>query len=327
MSTQTQFALQRLGQLFVVPMMNITFTIMWMATRLGFRRAVLELLGSQMQSRRIKQRAFQSYQPTKRDLFVCTYSKSGTNWMMQIAYQIAHHGHGDYEHIHDVVPWPDAPMPSIVTLDDDATYRGAPTGMRVIKTHLESEYVPYSPEAGYIVVVRDPKEIFVSSYFFSSGMFSDSVMVPVDEWHAMFLSDKFPYGSWSEHLASYWPWRSRDNVLFFTFAEMKQDLPGVVRRVAEFMDVALSEEELALVVEKSEFSYMKRIDHKFVPHRPRLFKNMGKTVMIRKGEHGKSSELLSHEQQAQIDRYMRAELRRHGCDFPYDETYVTVDCM
>jgi hypothetical protein len=28
---------------------------------------------------------------------------------MQIAYQIAHNGQGSYDHIHDVVPWPESP--------------------------------------------------------------------------------------------------------------------------------------------------------------------------------------------------------------------------
>ncbi len=36
-----------------------------------------------------------------------TYAKSGTNWMMQIAHQLIYHGKGEYNHLHDVVPWPD----------------------------------------------------------------------------------------------------------------------------------------------------------------------------------------------------------------------------
>jgi len=35
--------------------------------------------------------------------------------IMQIAYQIAHYGHGEFEHIHDEIPWPESPMPGIVS--------------------------------------------------------------------------------------------------------------------------------------------------------------------------------------------------------------------
>ncbi len=307
--------LQSLPSLF----MFLVFMVIWISNKLGFSQAAMKLMTRQMQSPRLKARAFSGYQPTARDVFVCTYAKSGTNWTMQIAYQIAQRGNGEFAHIHDVVPWPEAPLPGIVRLDDERTYRHTATGMRVIKTHLESSYVPYSPEAKYIIVVRDPKEVCVSSYFFMDGIIGQQVSV--DRWHAMFLSDSFIHGSWVEHLAGYWPWRTRPNVLLLSYGEMKEDLEGSVRRIAQLMGTELSAAELAQVVEKSSFSYMKRIDHKFIPPRPWPLKWLRQPVMIRKGERGASSELLSVAQQEQIDRHMQAELRRYGCDFPYERVF------
>jgi hypothetical protein len=42
-------------------------------------------------------------------------------------------------------------------------------------------------------------------------------------------------------------------------------------------------------------------------------------AMMRKGEQGGSSELLSRERQREMDAYFRAELARLGSDFPYEE--------
>jgi hypothetical protein len=47
----------------------------------------------------------------------------------------------------------------------------------------------------------------------------------------------------------------------------------------------------------------------------------GEAKMIRKGQSGASSELLTLEQQRRIDDYCRAELKRLGSDFPYDEMF------
>jgi hypothetical protein len=101
-----------------------------------------------------------------------TYPKSGTNWMLQIAYQLIHHGNGEFDHIHSVVPWPDAVVLSrtmrkyAIPLKLATAWRAAPERKRVIKTHLNWGLIPYSKEARYIAVIRDPKDAFVSLYFF-----------------------------------------------------------------------------------------------------------------------------------------------------------------
>ena len=54
----------------------------------------------------------------------------------------------------------------VVPLSDDTARQAAPTGLRVIKTHLEWEQIPYTPDARYICILRDPKDAFVSNYLF-----------------------------------------------------------------------------------------------------------------------------------------------------------------
>lgn len=290
--------------------------LLGLAVRLGLTMPMMRLMGKRMNSPAGKRRAFADYTPTGHDVFVATFSKSGTNWMMQIAYQIAHYGQGEFEHIHDEIPWPEAPMPGIVSLTDTGPQKRSPTGLRVIKTHAEAEYVPYNEEARYIVVVRDPRDVFVSGYYFAGTILPGGITYSVDEFLQSYLSGHFLFGSWAAHLAGYWAWRERKNVLVIFYDELKRDPSGSVQRVADLLGVTLTEEQVAAVVEKSSFAYMQAIDHKFMPPIP--FRQGGKKpVLMRSGKSGEAVELLSPEQEQAIHAFAQAELARLGSDFPY----------
>jgi len=265
---------------------------------------------------------FGDYQPTEHDVLVCSGFKSGTNWTMQIAVQIAHRGHAEFEHIHDLVPWPELPERALFAIDvkNERPRNDSPTGLRVIKTHLPIGDIPYVDSARYLCVVRDPKDVFVSSYFFI-GSIAGPFMPSLRTWLDIFTSSAALEGGWGEHLDSFWQIHDRDNVLFLTFEEMKKDLSGAVDRIAKFMGVELTPDEHAAVVERSSFNYMKQIGHKFDPigigppwARP-------KGAMVRRGQHGKSDELLSAADRRRIDDFWRDELRRLESDFPYDQAF------
>jgi hypothetical protein len=264
---------------------------------------------------------FGDYPPTPHDVFACVYFKSGTNWLMQIALQTIHRGAARFEHVHDVVPWPDSPARAYaVPLTDEAAWRNCPTGYRVIKTHLDSAKVPFSPEAHYICVVRDPKDVCVSAYLFLRAEVLGPMMPSVENFVHYFLSASFQFSPWAVYVNGYWRMRDRDNVLFMTYEEMRQDLAAAVRRIGALLGIDLTQQEIDSVVRQSSFDHMKSIEHKFetgmiVP----WAKPQG--AMIRRGRVRGSSELLTPPLQRRIDDHFRAELKRLGCDFPYDEAF------
>jgi hypothetical protein len=264
---------------------------------------------------------FQAYEPTTHDVFVCSYFKSGTNWTQHIAVQVAYRGRAEFEHIHDLVPWPDMPDRArfAVPLADDRPRAASPTGLRVIKTHLALSAIPYSSVARYVCVVRDPKDVFVSSYHFVRAIALGPAMPSVARWLDTYLSPDTPLGSWAEHLQSYWAVRDRPNVLFLTYEQMRSDLPAAVDKIAAFMGVQLTLEERAAVIAQSSFEHMKKISSRFDPTGAPWASSRG--AMIRRGERGTSGELISAADQRRIDDYWRAELRKLGSDFPYDEAF------
>ena len=302
---------------------GIVGPLVWFLQKTGRAERAFSRMSAGRQKRFKEKNPLRDYVPGKQDVFVATYAKSGTNWMMQIAHQLIWHGAGEFDHIHSVVPWPDTKMMGpferyAVPLEDALDWETSPERKRVIKTHFDWDLLPYSQDARYIMVLRDPKDIFVSGYFFVRDGVLGAAMPSVDTWYKLFLSDgSLIGGSWSANTAGYWAQRHRPNVLIVSFKSMKRDLKGAVQKVAQFLDIDAPESLIDLVAEKSSFEYMKRIDHKF---------RMGKIIpwlpegaMIRKGAQGGSSELLSRERQREIDTHFMAELKRLGSDFPYEE--------
>jgi Sulfotransferase domain len=200
------------------------------------------------------------------------------------------------------------------------TSKAAPTGLRVIKTHLCADRVPYTAAARYICVVRDPKDVFVSSYHFIRLSMLGTLMPTPARWLDLFLSDDAPFWPWAQHVDGYWRMRERPNVLFMTYEEMKADLELAVRKIAAVMGVELTAGEFDAVVRQSSFAHMKSIGHKFDPPTISPFCRAEGT-MIRRGERGSASEMLSAEDQARVDDYCRADLKLRGSEFDYDRAF------
>lgn len=263
------------------------------------------------------------YTPGKGDVVVSTYPKSGTTWALQMAYQIGYLGEGDFEHLDRVIPWPDKLIPlETPEVDDRSHLADSPTGLHVIKSHLEAAYVPYREEAKYITVVRDPKDMLVSLVHFENGfnqlLFDD--IVPPQVWIDTFISDNFIYQPWPMFIDSWWSISDRDNVLVLIYEEMQADPRGTIRQLATFLGIDLTEAQVDKVAAKSDFAYMKANNHKFDP--PAW--DSGFVPLIREGKTGSAKQLLTTAQQAQVDAHCLGEFARLGSSFPYAEKFTVV---
>lgn len=291
---------------------------MWLLDRLGLLHRIVLAFTRLLGARAHHLQAWHGYQPGSHDVIVCANMKSGTNWAMQITHQIAHRGRGEFDHIYDVVPWPDCFVDDFaLPLEDPAPLAASPTGLRVIKTHLPWSEIPYAPSATYVCVVRDPKDVVVSAWHFVRDVLAGPLIPPLRTWIELILAPDFP-ASWAASAASYWAERERPNVLFLSYREMKQDLDGAVRRIAAVMDVELGADEHAAVVARSSFDYMKSIDERFYPGAMSPFA-FGTGRLMRRGQQGASHELLTRKQQEHVDAVCRAQLAGLGSDLPYDE--------
>ena len=240
-------------------------------------------------------RAAAAYRPTGQDVFVATQMKCGTTWMQQVAYEILHKGEGDlgdnrHLHLNAVSPWIESfdgvPMAQAPLLGNSKR--------RVIKTHLPAKLCPYGEQAQYLYVTRHPVSCYASivDYF---HLMAGPLSPPAPELLDWFCSDRLWWLSWPEHVSGWWDWsQQKKNVLFLHFEEMKQDLPGVVRKAARFLGEDLSEEQVRRVAHKSSFEYMRDHEELFEMSPPNLFSV--------NGTYFKSGRINRHESVPETDK-------------------------
>lgn len=264
--------------------------------------------------------AYSTYIPSANDILTVGYFRSGTNWTMHTCFQIAHLGEGEFDHIQDVIPWPDAPVPEkSVGLYAPESYQ-SPTQLRVIKSHNLPSQIPFNNEAKFISVIRDPKDVAVSGYHFFRSFVFGKMMPSPSMWLDRFLSANPVFGTWHDFTAGWYALREKPNVLFLTYEQMKKDSDAAIRKIAHLTKVDLSPRILKKIKSKTSFDYMKTINDKFYPANRSAF-SFAKGEMIRCGKTGTGKGLFSTIELAKIDSYFSSKLKELGCGFPYDTVY------
>lgn len=234
-----------------------------------------------------------TYKPEPSDVFITPYPKCGTTWVQQIVHGLRTRGSMEFSEITAVVPWLE--LAHDMNLDLDAPQVASP---RAFKSHLRWQDIPKGGR--YINVYREPEDALVSMYRFLEGWFFEPGTISLIEFaEEHFLKRQEGMDYWA-HAASWWRQRKRDNVLLLCFEHMKQDLPGTVRRIADFIDCPLDEDLLTLVVNQSKLQFMKQHANQFDDHLLRETRDKvcglppgGESSKVRQGTSGGSSILLS----------------------------------
>jgi hypothetical protein len=302
--------------------------ILWLNSRLvklDFRRARIRHKGVSGPSGTCSADSFaraEAYTPRPEDVFVVTQMKCGTTWMQHVVYEVLNRGNGDLTAtgtaMYAVSPWLEGRKSVPV---ERAPLIGAERPSRIIKTHLPTSLCPYSPEAKYIYVARHPVSCFASCIDFVAtnvGRMAPA-MLAYEEW---FRSPELMWwGTWTDHVAGWWSLAQRSpNVLFVFFEDMKRDLAGTARRVAEFLGVApLADAELARIIEKCGFRYMQEHQDNFEMHAPHILQTNAELFVSGTANR---HEDVPEDARERTRAWAAAELA--GSDFPLARAYPDV---
>ena len=256
------------------------------------------------------------------DIVVATYAKSGTTWMQQIIAQLLFDGTEDLE-VAEMSPWLDLRVPP---KEVKLPVVEAMTHRRFLKTHLPVDALVFSPQAKYVYIGRDGRDVVWSFYNHhvnandtwyealndTPGLVGPPMERPRDDIREYFLEwlerDGYPLWPFWENIRSWWAIRELPNVMLIHFAELKADMPGQIRRVAEFLDIPIREESWDKILLHCSFDYMKQHATKSTPLGG-AFWDGGAQVFVNKGVNGRWTEVLTPED---VERYEATALAELG---------------
>lgn len=197
---------------------------------------------------------FRPYAEQQGDVFITSWAKSGTTMMQQMFHQLrmgAATGAGDmdFDDISRVVPWADTAM--MLDFNLMAPQRAAPRGF---KSHREYERLPAGMR--YVVTLRDPKETFVSFYRFFDGWHLERGALTLDEFFPLWLGGGPGGCDYFTHLLSWWERRAAPDTLLATYGRAASNRHWMIRRMAEFLDIPLTDALAAMVAEHTSRGFM-----------------------------------------------------------------------
>ncbi|XP_070555613.1 sulfotransferase 1B1-like [Ptychodera flava] len=263
------------------------------------------------------------------DLFLLTYPKSGTHWLMEII-PLVLNGRDTEAAIPlekkglllEMVLAKDGDDPRVLFLkknhgipdDFDVSQIESP---RFLASHIKYDNLPkqlFEKKTKVIYLARNPKDVAVSllnqiarppinapddlSLFLTTSFFTDK--------------DKGGSGEWGVHVSKWWKQKDEDHVLFLKYEDLRKDMKTGIQAIAKFLGKDLSFETVTKIADHCTIDNMKEIS-KDDP----VLKAMGwkDNPFVRKGKVGGWKERFTVAQSEMMDKYCEKWLTGTGLEF------------
>lgn len=259
------------------------------------------------------------------DIVISTAYKAGTTLLQTIVTNMIF-PEGDMPGPTQVIaPWLDM---RITPRDEVVTALGCQRHRRCIKTHLALDGLPFYDHVKYIMVSRDPRDVFMSLLNHYRGLtpaFYESINgtpgrvgdefppFPGDVralWRPWITrgwfpweTDGYPYWSHLHHAKTWWGFRHLPNIELLHYNDLRADLDAEMRRIAAYLEIDVPEELWSRVVHACQFETVKANPEKVVdPTYDTIFERGGDTF-IHKGTNGRWKGVLDEDD---LDLYRQA---------------------
>ncbi|MEH6502579.1 MAG: sulfotransferase domain-containing protein [Cycloclasticus sp.] len=256
------------------------------------------------------------------DIVIATYAKSGTTWMQQIVAQLLFNGEEGLD-VAEMSPWMDLRVPP---KEVKLPAVEAQTHRRFLKTHLPVDALVFSKKAKYLYIGRDGRDVLWSMFNHHStandawyAALNDTpgrIGPPIEKppasitqyYHEWLDHDGHPWWPFWQNIRSWWAIRDLPNVHFVHFANLKNNMAGEIRRIAEFLETPIDDKKWDRILRHCSFDYMKAHATKSVPLGGAFWEG-GAQSFIHKGTNGRWRDVLQADEVVKYEQRAAKELR------------------
>ena len=184
------------------------------------------------------------------DIFLVSYPKSGNTWCRFLIANLVYPQHNpNWGNIDQLIPGPEVAS---------KRYFQNMKRPRIIRSHD-----PFDPRYKQVIyIVRDPRDVALSQYHHHQKRKLIDASYPFETFLQRFLAgDTNEHGSWKQNVASWLAARYADpRFLLLRYEDMIASPQRELGRVAEFLGIAATAQDLARSVEQSSPERMRRLE-------------------------------------------------------------------